>query len=155
MADVRKTKINGYDFGDRQLEGVIFEVVVDVGTRTVKYVDCRELSCFNPRLCNEAIKACESYVQSLIDNDQWDVLGEKFEDLATKAPPKPALQIEAIPGDELFSAKTLDEASKNPDGTYDGAKALSWLSNVMFPGSGVPEEEVKEIWEEVKRRKKK
>lgn len=47
-------------------------------------------------------------------------------------------------------AKTLGEAAQNPDGTWNGAKALAWLSEVMRPGHGIPEEEVKRIWEEEK-----
>jgi hypothetical protein len=39
-------------------------------------------------------------------------------------------------------AKTIDEASANGDGTFNGARALSWVSEVMNPGRGVSEEEV-------------
>jgi hypothetical protein len=50
-------------------------------------------------------------------------------------------------------AKTLGEAALNPDGkTYNGARALSWLSAAVG-GNGLPEEEVRRIWEEVKARK--
>jgi hypothetical protein len=47
-------------------------------------------------------------------------------------------------------AKTLGEAADNGDGTYDGAKALAWLSEVLSPGKGVPEEEVREMFEAAK-----
>lgn len=48
-------------------------------------------------------------------------------------------------------AKTLGEAALNPDGqTYNGAKALSWLSEVLKPGKGLSESEVSEIWEKAK-----
>lgn len=52
-------------------------------------------------------------------------------------------------------AKTLKEAAENPDGTFDGAKALSWLSEVLTGGKGVSEEEVRKIWEDVKSKKAK
>lgn len=44
-------------------------------------------------------------------------------------------------------AHTLDEAAQNPDGTYNGAAALSWLSEVPHPGKGVPAKDVMEIFE--------
>lgn len=47
-------------------------------------------------------------------------------------------------------AKTLDEAARNPNGTYNGAKALSWLSEVLTPGKGLSEGEVADIWKEAK-----
>lgn len=43
-------------------------------------------------------------------------------------------------------AETLDEACRNPDGTYNGARLLSWLSEVLCPGKGVPADEVCRIW---------
>lgn len=46
-------------------------------------------------------------------------------------------------------AKTLGEAAQNPDGTYNGIKALSWLSEVLNPGKGIPEEDVRKIADEV------
>lgn len=52
-------------------------------------------------------------------------------------------------------AKTLGEASDNGDGTFNGAKALSWLSEVLFPGKGIPESEVLAIWEAAKINRKK
>ena len=51
-------------------------------------------------------------------------------------------------------AKTLEEAAKNSNGTYNGVKLLSWLSEALNPGKGIPEEEVKEIAEKVIREKK-
>jgi hypothetical protein len=47
-------------------------------------------------------------------------------------------------------AKTLDEASRNDDGSYNGVKALSWLFEVLFPGNGMDEAEVLQLVEEVK-----
>lgn len=44
------------------------------------------------------------------------------------------------------TAKTLGEAALNPNGTYNGAKALSWLSEVLHPGKGIPEQEVEQMW---------
>lgn len=52
-------------------------------------------------------------------------------------------------------AKTLGEAAMNPDGTYNGLRALSWLSDVLTGGKGLSEEEVAKIAEEVKARKAK
>ena len=52
-------------------------------------------------------------------------------------------------------AKTLDEAARNPDGTYNGAKALSWLSDILTGGKGVSEAEVMAEWEKAKARKSK
>lgn len=46
--------------------------------------------------------------------------------------------------------KTLGEAAQNPDGSYNGLRALSWLSEVLRPGKGIPVEEVAEIAEKVK-----
>jgi hypothetical protein len=48
------------------------------------------------------------------------------------------------------TAKTLGEAALNADGTYNGAKALSWLSECLTPGRGLSQEEVQAIFEEVK-----
>lgn len=45
---------------------------------------------------------------------------------------------------------TLDDAARNADGTYNGARALSWLSECLFPGKGLPEDEVRRIAEEQK-----
>lgn len=52
-------------------------------------------------------------------------------------------------------AKTMGEASLNPGGkTYNGAKALSWLSEVLHPGKGLTEEEVKAMWDTAQKRKR-
>lgn len=50
-------------------------------------------------------------------------------------------------------AATLGEAAQNPDGTWNGAKALSWLSEALHPGKGISEQEVQRIWEDAKARK--
>lgn len=50
-------------------------------------------------------------------------------------------------------AKTLDEAALNPDGTYNGLRALSWLSDVLTGGKGLPVETVAKIADEVKAKK--
>lgn len=47
-------------------------------------------------------------------------------------------------------AKTLDEACANGDGTYNGLKLMSWLSEALSPGKGLSESEVKEAWETAK-----
>lgn len=48
------------------------------------------------------------------------------------------------------NANTLDEAARNPDGTYDGARALSWLSDVLTGGKGVPEGEIRQMFADAK-----
>lgn len=50
-------------------------------------------------------------------------------------------------------AATLDEAARNPDGTYNGAAALSWLSAALSKGAGLSQEEVMQIWREAKARR--
>lgn len=50
-------------------------------------------------------------------------------------------------------AKTLEEAALNPDGTYNGLRALSWLSDVLTGGKGLSEVEVAAIAEDVKMRR--
>lgn len=50
-------------------------------------------------------------------------------------------------------ANSLGEAALNPDGTYNGLRALSWLSDVLNPGKGLSEEEVAAIAADVKRKK--
>jgi hypothetical protein len=49
-------------------------------------------------------------------------------------------------------ASTLGEAAMNPDGSYNALKALSWLSEVMRPGKGLPVSEVEKIAEDAKAR---
>ena len=50
-------------------------------------------------------------------------------------------------------AETLGEAAMNPDGTYNGLKALSWLSEVLRPGKGLPVSEVRKVADDVLARK--
>lgn len=56
--------------------------------------------------------------------------------------------------DDPRKAKTLGEAALNPDGTYNGIKALSWLSEALRPGRGIPENEVSKIADEAKAKAK-
>lgn len=56
--------------------------------------------------------------------------------------------------DDPRKAKTLGEAALNPNGTYNGIKALSWLSEVLNPGRGFSEAEVKKLAEEAKAKAK-
>lgn len=49
-------------------------------------------------------------------------------------------------------AKTLGEAALNPNGTYNGAKALSWLSEVLSPGRGMSEDAIQAMFEDAKRK---
>ena len=51
-------------------------------------------------------------------------------------------------------AASLEEAAKNPDGTFDGARALSWLSEALNPGRGVPVEDVDDLWKEAVERRR-
>lgn len=51
-------------------------------------------------------------------------------------------------------ANTLDEAARNPDGTYNAIKALSWLSDAINPGRGLPESEVQKIADDVMAKKR-
>ena len=51
-------------------------------------------------------------------------------------------------------AKTLEEAARNPDGTYNGARALSWLSEALCPGRGISEAEVMKMWDDKKKEKR-
>lgn len=55
--------------------------------------------------------------------------------------------------DDPRKANTLEEAARNPDGSYNGLKALSWLSDVLSNGNGLPLSEVEKIADEVKRQK--
>lgn len=43
-------------------------------------------------------------------------------------------------------AETLDEGASTPDGTYNGARALSWLSDVLTGGKGTTEDEVRQMF---------
>jgi hypothetical protein len=47
-------------------------------------------------------------------------------------------------------ALTLHEACANGDGTYNGARALSWLSEALHPGKGMSIEEVLRAWDRAK-----
>lgn len=51
-------------------------------------------------------------------------------------------------------ANTLEEAAANGDGTYNGARALSWLSETLRPGKGMSEAEVRALWEEAKAKRR-
>ena len=51
-------------------------------------------------------------------------------------------------------AKTLAEAAQNADGTWNGAKALSWLSEALSPGQRIPEAEVTQMFEDTIERKR-
>lgn len=53
--------------------------------------------------------------------------------------------------DDPRKARTLGEAAQNADGTWNGLRALSWLSEALRPGKGIPVEEVAEIAEKVKK----
>jgi hypothetical protein len=52
--------------------------------------------------------------------------------------------------DDPRKADTLGEAAMNPDGTYNALKALSWLSEAIRPGHGLPVSEVEKIADEVR-----
>jgi hypothetical protein len=52
-------------------------------------------------------------------------------------------------------AETLDEASLNPDGTHNGARAISWLSHALTGGKGLAPEEVQAIWQREKAKRAK
>lgn len=48
-------------------------------------------------------------------------------------------------------ARSLGQAALNADGkTYNGYRLLSWLSEVLHPGKGLSEAEVREIDAEVR-----
>jgi hypothetical protein len=50
-------------------------------------------------------------------------------------------------------ANTLDEAARNEDGTYDGARALSWLSDVLTGGKGMTSSDVRAMFADAKEKK--
>lgn len=60
----------------------------------------------------------------------------------------------AAPSSDPRYAHTLGEACSNGDGTFNGVRALSWLSEVLNPGRGVPVERVEEIAREVVERRR-
>lgn len=48
-------------------------------------------------------------------------------------------------------ATCLNDAALNDDGeTYNGAKALSWLSEALNPGKGLGADEVQRMFDEAK-----
>jgi len=51
-------------------------------------------------------------------------------------------------------AETLDEACKNPDGTYNGYRLLSFLTEATNRGKRMTEEEIKEMATEIIQSKK-
>lgn len=55
-----------------------------------------------------------------------------------------------IPATDPRQAKTLGEAALNPDGTFNGARALSWLSHALTGGRGLSDEDVRRLFEDVK-----
>lgn len=52
-----------------------------------------------------------------------------------------------MPGDPRL-APDLATAARNPDGTWDGVRALAWMSEALNPGQGLSEEEVRRIAQE-------
>ena len=52
------------------------------------------------------------------------------------------------PSSDPRRAKTLGDAAANADGTFNGARALSWLSEALNPGRGASEAEVRALWDE-------
>lgn len=51
-------------------------------------------------------------------------------------------------GSDPRKARTMAEAARNPDGTWNGERAMSWLTEVMNPGHGLSVEEVARIAKE-------
>jgi hypothetical protein len=52
-------------------------------------------------------------------------------------------------------AKTLGEACMNPDGkTFNMIRLMSWLTECVAPGRGIPEEEVRAMAQEAINRRK-
>ena len=56
--------------------------------------------------------------------------------------------------DDPRNAQTLEEACKNPDGTFNGLRMLSWLSEALNPGHGISVDDVRLISAEVQMRGK-
>ena len=52
--------------------------------------------------------------------------------------------------DDPRKVKTLGEACANGDGTYNGARLMSWLSAAVTGGKGIPVEEVEQMWRDAK-----
>jgi hypothetical protein len=61
------------------------------------------------------------------------------------------MSVEKANGDPREAA-TLGEACSNGDGTYNGLRLLSWLSHAVSGRKGLSEDNVKEIWKQVKRK---
>lgn len=51
------------------------------------------------------------------------------------------------------SEQTLGDVALNPDGTWNGLRALSWLSEVLHPGANVTEAEISEMIRQEKERR--
>ena len=60
-------------------------------------------------------------------------------------------EVTVLRPDDPRKAKTLGEAALKENGNWNGARALSWLSEALSPGHGMSEEEVMEIWKSVQR----
>lgn len=52
--------------------------------------------------------------------------------------------------DDPRKAETLEEACANGDGTYNGARLLSWLSAAVTGGKGISVEEAEHLWRDAK-----
>jgi hypothetical protein len=50
-------------------------------------------------------------------------------------------------------ARTVNDACANGDGTYNGFRPLSWLSEVTAPGRGLSEADVRALYEQKHREK--
>lgn len=51
----------------------------------------------------------------------------------------------STPTTDPREALTLEEACANGDGTFNGLRLLSWLSEAVSPGNGLTEAEVRQI----------
>jgi hypothetical protein len=51
------------------------------------------------------------------------------------------------PAGDPRKAETLEQACANGDGTFNGFRLLSWLSDVTNPGQGLSIEEVEQLAE--------
>ncbi|MGQ9370406.1 hypothetical protein [Azospirillum sp. ST 5-10] len=58
------------------------------------------------------------------------------------------------PNTDPRKADTLGEAAENPDGTFNGARALAWLSEALNPGKGASEAEVQALWDKARARRR-
>lgn len=57
------------------------------------------------------------------------------------------------PDDDPRQAATLGEAAQNPDGSWNALKALSFLSEALNPGRGIPLDEVTAMAEAIRKTK--